>query len=116
MYKTHIQYIDECTADGDYLRPFLPLSEVENKWLLAYCINVSPYYWPVRGYHVNRKKPFWACREKTKGKIVTVINLTELTESTLARVKGVVDKIKDVVDNFHAHIRTQEGRLPKKIS
>ena len=28
----------------------------------------------------------------------------------------MVDKINDVVDIFDAHIRTQEGRLPEKIS
>ena len=31
-------------------------------------------------------------------------------------LKGVVDKINDVLDIFNAHIRTQEGRLPQKIS
>ena len=31
-------------------------------------------------------------------------------------VKGLVDKNFEAVDNFHGHIRTQQGRLPLKPS
>ena len=31
-------------------------------------------------------------------------------------LKGVVDKVFDAAEFFNSHIRTQGGRLPKKIS
>ena len=54
LYHYHVDYEHQCTYHGDYLRVFLPRSEVENEWLIAFSANVSRFL-PVRGYHVTQK-------------------------------------------------------------
>ena len=46
--------------------------------------------------------------------LVHQFSASKLTDKTT--LKGVVDKVFDAVETFHAHIRTQVSRLPQKIS
>ena len=60
--------------------------------------------------HVTENNKLVAEKAKKKFK------LTRKQLSKYKRIKGVVDKVFDAVETFHAHIWNQRSRLPQKIS